>query len=103
MNDKKNITAFNVIFAERFSKLVKDIKKIRRDPNQQDRLKKCILEAKELKKVLKINDKKTIQKYTISVPHSIQDVTPNIVCSDNIKIHEVICNDIETIVVFTTN
>lgn len=63
----KSITAFNNIFAARLDKIIKDIKKIRRDPTKKDKLKLLLQEAKHLKKTIKDSSRKQI--HNISIPY----------------------------------
>lgn len=65
MNNNTKITAFHGIFEERLNKLVKHIKKIRKDPLSKEKVKNLIAEAKELKKLIK-------KEKVVSVTHSIE-------------------------------
>ena len=86
----KPITAFNAIFAAKLDKLVKDIKKIRKDPTQRDKLKRCLSEAKQLKKAIKDSNKQ-VREYEIAFDYEIDEYgmiinVTNLVTDDVIKI-----------------
>lgn len=60
LTDESKITAYHNIFEEKLKKLVKDIKKLRKDPSAVDHMKKLLEEARRLKKLLKKERKKPI-------------------------------------------
>ena len=94
-SNKKGITAFNAIFIERLSKLVKDIKKCRKDPNQQAKFKRCLAEAKALKQSIKESSKHK-HKHNVTIPYEINEEgnliisTSTITFSMGIKIIDVV-------------
>jgi hypothetical protein len=59
MSEEPRITAFNNIFEGKLSQMVKDIKKIRKDPTKKDKLERLRKDAKELRKIIKKEKKKT--------------------------------------------
>jgi len=54
---ESKITAFHGIFEDKLDKLVKNIKKLRKDPSSKQKVREMILEAKLLKRLIK-KDKK---------------------------------------------
>lgn len=66
------ITAFHGIFEQRFLSIVKQIKKIRKHPGKESRVKELLIEAKHLKKLIKKDRKKGI-KHSIEIPIKIVD------------------------------
>jgi hypothetical protein len=71
-NNTNCITTYNAIFTERFNKLIKNIKKIRRDPTKKDKLKSLLTEAKLLKQSIKESSKQK-QNYNITVSYKINE------------------------------
>lgn len=68
MKPKDGITAFNGIFEQRLTKLVKDIKKIRKDPASKDKLKRLISEGRDLKNAVKKDRKASPISHRIIIP-----------------------------------
>lgn len=81
-NDNPVITAFNPIFEQKLNGLLKDIKKLRKDPTKKSRVKQCISEARALKKILK--DSKNDDLITVIVPAGTY--TADIQVSDNAEV-----------------
>lgn len=71
-SSKTKITAFHGIFEERLTKLVKHIKKIRKDPASKEKVKQLIFEAKELKKLVKKEKVKPVT-HTLEIEYNIVD------------------------------
>lgn len=78
---KSKITAFHGIFEERLKKLVKHIKHLRKDPTAKSQLKQLVIEAKDLKKLIKI-DKPGISNHTIEIAYNIEN---GILCIDQVS------------------
>lgn len=70
MDNEKRITAFDNIFNQKLDRIVKDIKKLRKDPSKKDKVKQLLNEAKELKKIIK-RDKKNPVIHTVDIPYVI--------------------------------
>lgn len=90
MNEEKRITAFDNIFSQKLDRIVKDIKKIRKDPTKKDRVKQLLHEAKELKKIIK-RGKKNPVVHTIDMPYVLlngQLCISDPLVADNINIIE---------------
>lgn len=71
-DNKQSITAFHGVFEQKISRIVKTIKKIRKDPNEKSRVKELLTEAKALKKLINTGRKKPTQ-YSIEIPISVVD------------------------------
>ncbi len=71
-DNKRSITAFHGVFEQKISRIVKTIKKIRKDPNENSRVKELLAEAKSLKKLINTGRKKPTQ-YSIEIPIGIVD------------------------------
>jgi hypothetical protein len=90
---EKNITAFNGIFTARLNKIIKDIKKVRRDPTKKDKLKSLLQEAKHLKHSIKTSNKK--QHYNISTTYEINEDgmilfdTVNLLSNNGVKVVDI--------------
>lgn len=75
MNDKPVITAFNPIFEQKLHSLLKDIKKLRKDPEKKSRVKQCIAEARQLKKILKASKNDDVIVITLPPRIMANDIT----------------------------
>jgi hypothetical protein len=99
---KPNITAFHGIFEQRLKNIIKDIKKVRKDPSSKDKVKRLVAEAKQLKKDIK-KEKKSPTTYQLEIPVHCVDGTPNmgIIGSADVKVTEARCVGGLIIVEFT--
>jgi hypothetical protein len=90
---KASITAFNGIFEQRLKNILKDIKKLRKDPASKDKVNRLIADAKQLKKDIKKEKKSSDSLYRIEIPIHCKDGEPvtGIVGSEGIKSVEVRC------------
>jgi hypothetical protein len=88
-DSKQTITAYNHIFEQKFTKLIKDIKKYRKDPSKKDHIKNCLHEAKSLRKTIR-DAKKENKLYQITIKHDI--ISDTYTCTDsslNINIKQI--------------